>query len=157
MGIGAPDSKGQLPKMSKSLNNAILLSDEPDVIAKKVMSMYTDPKRIRATDPGTVENNPLWIFHDTFNPDKAWVHEAKEKYRAGQIGDIECKKRLVDVIVALTLPMRERRKLYANDPAQILAILKDGTQRANAVAEDTLAKTKKAMKQDYFKRDVILK
>ena len=71
IGLGAPDVEGRLLKMSKSLNNSILLSDDADTVRQKVMSIYTDPTRIRASDPGKVENNPLWIFHDTFNPDKA--------------------------------------------------------------------------------------
>jgi len=150
VGIGHPNENGQLPKMSKSLNNAIFLSDTPDVISQKVKAMYTDPKRLRASDPGTVENNPLWIFHEAFNSDKAWVAEAEEKYRTGQIGDVECKKKLIDVLVALTEPMRQRRKLYEDDPAQLLKILQEGTERANAVAEETLAAVKKAMQQDFF-------
>ncbi|HEX4044997.1 MAG TPA: tryptophan--tRNA ligase, partial [Gammaproteobacteria bacterium] len=100
-GIGAPGAGGNLLKMSKSLNNAIFLSDDADTVQKKVMSMYTDPNRLKATDKGTVENNPLWIFHDTFNPDQAWVEEAKNRYRAGTIGDVESKKRLIEVLVAL--------------------------------------------------------
>ena len=83
VGIGAPGPDRRLLKMSKSLNNAIFLSDDPDTVKKKVMAMYTDPNRLKATDPGTVENNPLWIFHETFNSDSAWVEAAKERYRAG--------------------------------------------------------------------------
>jgi len=156
VGTGAPNSNGQLPKMSKSLNNAIFLSDDPDVIKQKIMSMYTDPKRLRATDPGTTENNPLWIFHETFNPDQQWVEQAREKYRSGNISDVECKKQLIDVIVNLTQPMRARRRMYAADPAQVLAILREGTARANAIAEETLIKVKTAMKQDYFSRQVAI-
>ncbi len=150
VGTGAPDQSGKLLKMSKSLNNAILLSDDPDTIKKKVMSMYTDPNRLKATDPGRVENNPLWIFHETFNPDHAWVQEAEERYRQGTIGDVECKKKLIDVLVALIEPFRQKRLIFERDPGQVLAILKEGTARANVVAEETLALAKKAMKQDYF-------
>jgi tryptophanyl-tRNA synthetase len=156
VGTGGPNESGQLIKMSKSLNNSILLSDDPDTIRKKVMAMYTDPQRLKATDPGRVENNPLWIFHEIFNPDTAWVAEAQEKYRAGGIGDVECKKKLIEVLIALTDPMRERRALYAQDPAQVLAILKSGTEKANIIAEETLLKAKAAMKQDYFKRSLRL-
>ena len=138
--------------MSKSLNNAIFLSDDPDTIKKKVMSMYTDPNRKRATDPGTVENNPLWIFHETFNPDTAWVQETQAKYRAGAIGDVDCKRKLIEVLNTLLEPIRQRRKIYENDPGQVLKILQTGTARANAVAEETLFLAKKAMKQDYFAR-----
>ncbi len=154
VGTGGPGPGGGLLKMSKSLNNAIFLSDEPDVVKKKVMGMYTDPNRKKATDPGTVENNPLWLFHQTFNPDAAWVTEAMEKYRAGGIGDVECKRKLVDVLVAMIEPMRQRRLAFEKDPAQVLAILRDGTARAGAVAEETLALAKRAMGQEYVKRQV---
>jgi len=156
VGLGGPNKDGNLLKMSKSLNNAIFLSDPADVIKKKVMSIYTDPNRIRATDPGTVENNPLWIFHETFNPDKKWVAEAEERYRAGTIGDVECKKKLVDVIVELVEPIQKRRKVFEDDPAIVLNILKEGTERANKVAEETLLKAKEAMKQGFFSRKIDL-
>ncbi len=150
-GIGAPGPSGALLKMSKSLDNAILLSDDADTIQRKVMSMYTDPKRLKATDPGTVENNPLWIFHETFNPDTAWVAEAKARYRAGTIGDVECKKRLIDVLVNLIGPIAERRRVFAQDPAHVLDVLRKGTEKANVVAEKTLQMTKEKMQQDFFK------
>lgn len=149
IGTGAPTADGRLLKMSKSLNNAILLSDTPDIIKKKVMGMYTDPNRLKATDPGTVENNPLWEFHDTFNHDKQWVEQTKERYRAGTVGDVECKKKLVDVLVDLLEPMQMRRAQYQQDPQQILDVLRDGACRANAVAEETLKLVKEAMKQVY--------
>lgn len=150
IGTGAPDANGKLLKMSKSLNNSILLSDDPDTIAKKVMSMYTDPKRLKPTDPGTIENNPLWIFHETFNPDKAWVAEAEERYRLGKIGDVECKKRLIDVLVSLVEPIRQRRLVFEKDPAVVLQILREGTEKANILANQTLKLAKIAMKQNYF-------
>lgn len=150
VGIGPPNEEGQLLKMSKSLNNAILLSDSTDVIAKKVMAMYTDPKRLKASDPGTVENNPLWIFHELFNPDQEWVQEAEEKYRLGKIGDVECKRKLIDVLVELTEPMRQRRSSYEKNPDYVLEVLKSGTEKANEVAEQTLTKVKQAIKQDFF-------
>lgn len=147
VGIGGPGADGNLLKMSKSLNNAILISDDPDTISKKIMSMYTDPKRLKASDPGTVENNPLWIFHETFNPDQLWVKEAEERYRQGKIGDVECKKRLIEVIVNLIEPIRQRRLVYEKDPEQVLAILREGAVKANAIADDTLRLAKQAMKQ----------
>jgi tryptophanyl-tRNA synthetase len=150
VGTGAPDDSGNLLKMSKSLNNAIFLSDDTDTIARKVMAMYTDPKRLKASDPGTVELNPLWIFHETFNPDQGWVNDAEERYRHGKIGDVECKKRLIEVLVELIGSIRQRREVYEQDPAQVLQILSEGTQRANAVASKTLALAKVAMKQNYF-------
>lgn len=157
VGIGAPDENGQLLKMSKSLNNAIFLSDDADTVRQKVMKIYTDPNRLRATDPGTIENNPLWILHETFNTDTTWVEEAEEKYRLGKIGDVECKKRLADVINAFLEPIRVRRTLYEKDKDAILQLLKTGTERANQEAEKTLFLVKEAIHQDYFHRTLELK
>lgn len=156
VGIGNPDENGTLLKMSKSLNNAIFLSDDADTVRQKVMQMYTDPKRLKATDPGTTENNPLWIFHETFNPDKTWVAQAEEKYRAGKIGDVECKKQLIDVLNNFLDPIRKRRDQYKQDKGSIQQILKAGTERANEEAEKTLLLVKKAINQDYFKRNIAL-
>lgn len=150
IGTGAPREDGSLLKMSKSLNNAILLSDDPDTIKKKVMSMYTDPKRLKSTDKGTVENNPLWIFHETFNTDHAWVKEAEEQYRQGTIGDVVCKQRLVDVLVALIEPMRQRRLEFEKDMSYVQSVLKEGCAKANQLANATLILAKEAMKQRYF-------
>lgn len=150
VGTGAPNEHGQLLKMSKSLNNAIYLSDDADTIRKKIMGMYTDPHRLRPTDKGTVENNPLWIFHDAFNPDTAWIEEAKDRYRQGQIGDVDCKKKLIDAIVHLTEPFLKRRLEYANQMDAVMDILKKGTEKANIVAEQTLLEVKTAMKLNYF-------
>ncbi len=106
--------------MSKSLNNAIFLSDEADVVQKKVMSMYTDPKRIRATDPGETdpEKNPLWAFHETFNPDSAWVREQQEAYRLGKVGDVAIKRKLVEVLNTIIDPIRTRRKQFDSAPTR---------------------------------------
>ncbi|HSW71270.1 MAG TPA: tryptophan--tRNA ligase [Gammaproteobacteria bacterium] len=149
VGIGPPNAEGKLLKMSKSLHNAIFLSDDPDTIAKKVKSMYTDPKRLKATDPGTIENNPLWIFHETFNPDQAWVKEAEQRYREGSIGDVECKKRLIEVLVNLIEPFRQRRLSYEKNLDQALTILREGTEKAQAVANETVKLAKAAMQQQY--------
>jgi tryptophanyl-tRNA synthetase len=145
VGIGPPTEDGRLLKMSKSLNNAVFLSDEPDFLRKKIMGMYTDPKRIHATDPGTVEDNPLWIFHDIFNSDHAWVEEAKDRYRLGKIGDVECKKKLIDVIIAFLEPVQRRRKEYEQDPNNVLEVLRKGAEQANAIANETLARVKERM------------
>jgi len=150
IGIGAPGQDGNLLKMSKSLNNAIFLSDDPDTIKKKVMAMYTDPHRLKATDPGKVEDNPLWIFHETFNPDKAWVQQAQERYRAGTIGDVECKRMLIDVLMSIIEPMRQRRLQFEKDIHQVKSFLKEGTEKANDVANATLILAKEAMRQRYF-------
>jgi tryptophanyl-tRNA synthetase len=154
VGTGAPGPDGNLQKMGKSLNNAIFLSDDADTVRKKVMSMYTDPKRIRATDPGTVENNPLWIFHETFNPDHTWVAEHEQAYRAGKVGDVVIKQKLVEVLNTLIEPIRNRRRQYESRPDDVLDALRTGTRRANLLAEETLSLAKRAMKQDYFPRSL---
>ena len=135
--------------MSKSLGNAILLSDGADIVKKKIMGMYTDPNRLRASDPGTVENNPLWIFHDVFNPDADWVAQTKERYRAGTVGDVECKKNLIEVINNLLEPIRQRRQQVVADKAQVIKVLQVGAEKANAVASETLRLAKEAMRQIY--------
>jgi len=152
VGTGGPGPEGNLLKMSKSLNNAIFLSDDAATVEKKVRGMYTDPKRLRATDPGTVENNPLWIFHETFNPDKAWVAEQEEAYRGGKVGDVPIKKKLIEVLNTILDPIRARRKQFEDRPDDVIDVLRRGTQRANAVTEETLYLAKQAMKQDYFGR-----
>lgn len=150
VGLGGPDVNGNLLKMSKSLNNAIFLSDDPDSVSKKVMSMYTDPNRLKATDPGRIDDNPLWIFHETFNPDQNWVAEAEDRYRQGQIGDVECKRKLIDVLVSLIEPIRKRRLVLEAESGYVLSVLKDGAEKANAVASETLKLAKDAMKQNYI-------
>jgi tryptophanyl-tRNA synthetase len=150
VGTGAPGPNGSLLKMSKSLNNAILLSDDPDAIKKKIMNMYTDPNRLKVTDKGQIENNPLWIFHDTFNTDQAWVEEAKHRYQTGTIGDVECKRKLIDILVTLIQPMQQRRLQYEKNMDYVQQILKQGTERANITANLTVKLAKEKMKQRYF-------
>ena len=147
VGTGGPSEHGQLLKMSKSLNNAILLSDDGDTIKKKIMGMYTDPNRLRATDKGSVEDNPLWIFHNTFNPDTNWVKTAEDRYRNGDIGDVECKAKLIDVLVDLIEPMRQRRVMFEKDMAQSLQILREGSEKARAITQETLQLAKENMQQ----------
>jgi tryptophanyl-tRNA synthetase len=159
VGTGAPNAEtGQLYKMSKSLNNAIFLSDDADTVQKKIMGMYTDPKRLRATDPGETdpEKNPLWAFHETFNADAAWVAEHREMYKGGKVGDVAIKRKLVEVLNGLIGPIRERRKHYEQRPDDVIDALKQGTAKANVVAEETLALAKKAMRQDFFGRSLAL-
>jgi tryptophanyl-tRNA synthetase len=157
VGTGGPSlESGELLKMSKSLNNAIFLSDGADEVQKKVMGMYTDPNRIRATDPGKVEDNPLWIFHETFNPDQDWVREQEELYRQGKVGDVAMKRKLVEVLNALLEPVRARWQHYHERPDEVLDVLREGTKRANTVAEETLMLAKRAMKQDYFARSLVI-
>ena len=154
VGLGPPGPSGELLKMSKSLNNAIFLSDAPDVVQKKVMGMYTDPKRVRVSDPGETDpgRNPLWAFHETFNPDMQWVADQQEAYRTGKVGDVIIKKRLVEVLNVLLEPIQQRRKQYESRPDDVLDVLKAGTRRANVIAEETLNLAKQSMKQDYFIR-----
>lgn len=137
-------------KMSKSLGNAINLSDDAETVKKKAMKMYTDPKRIHASYPGTVEGNPVFIYHDAFNPDKKEVAEFKKRYREGKIGDVEIKKRLAEVLNAFLTPLRERRAHYAESPAAVMKILEDGTARGRELARQTLRKVKKAMGIQYW-------
>jgi tryptophanyl-tRNA synthetase len=152
VGTGGPGPNGELLKMSKSLDNAIFLADDADTVRKKVMGMYTDPKRLRATDPGTVEGNPVWIFHEAFNPDRVWVTEHEEAYRQGKVGDVVVKRKLVEVLDALLAPIRARRREYEGRPDSVVDALRAGTVKANAVAEETLALAKKALRQDFFPR-----
>ncbi|QHG92649.1 tryptophan--tRNA ligase [Coxiella endosymbiont of Amblyomma sculptum] len=150
VGIGKPGKNGQLLKMSKSLNNAIFLSDSTDEIRRKIMNMYTDPNRLRTTDPGTIENNPLWIFHDVFNPNKSWIEKAKRLYCEGKIGDVECKEYLVEILSEFLAPLQKRRTEYAADRTYLYKILHRGTERVNAIAEETLRLVKKTICQNYF-------
>lgn len=131
-------------KMSKSLNNAIFLSDSAAEVERKVRGMYTDPNRIHADVPGTVEGNPVFIYHDAFNPNRAEVEDLKERYRAGKISDVEVKGKLAAAINALLEPMRERRALY-DVPGLIEDILYSGTLRAREETLQTLSAMQKAM------------
>ena len=154
VGLGPPGPEGNLLKMSKSLNNAIFLSDDAPTVQKKIMGMYTDPKRVTGKEPGETDpaKNPLWAFHETFNPDKAWVDEHRTLYAAGKVGDVPVKRKLIEVIEALIDPMRTRRKHYEARPDDVIDALRVGTSKANAVAEETLYLAKQVMKQDYFGR-----
>ncbi len=157
VGTGGPGPNGELLKMSKSLDNAIFLSDDADTVRRKVMAMYTDPKRLRATDPGTVENNPVWILHEAFNPDRAWLEEHENAYREGKVGDVAVKRRLVEVLNTLLEPIRARRRTFEARPDSVIDALRAGTAKAAAVAEETLALAKKALRQDYFQRSLVLR
>lgn len=132
-------------KMSKSLNNTIFLSDNARTVEKRVMSMYTDPKRIRADIPGRVEGNPVFIYHDRFNPDVAEVEDLKTRYREGRVGDVEVKQKLAQALNAFLEPMRERRSLYEARTGYVDHLLVQGTERARREARDTLLGMKKAM------------
>jgi tryptophanyl-tRNA synthetase len=137
-------------KMGKSLDNAIYLRDDPKTVERKVMSMYTDPKRIRATDPGTVEGNPVFVYHEIFNPDAAEVADLKRRYREGKVGDVEVKRRLVAALETFLAPIRDRRAALATKPGLVDEILAAGSERARREAKETLREVRHAMKLDYF-------
>jgi tryptophanyl-tRNA synthetase len=125
-------------KMSKSLNNAIYLSDDARTVEQKVMSMYTDPKRLRATDPGTVEGNPVFTYHDAFNPSKAEVDDLKERYRVGKVGDVEVKKKLAKALNDFLEPFREKRAYYLAHPTIPQDVLVNGIRHMQAEAKATM-------------------
>jgi len=132
-------------KMGKSLGNAIYLMDDPETVRQKVMSMYTDPKRIHAHIPGTVEGNPVFQYHDAFNPDKAEVEDLKERYRTGRVGDVEVKKKLVKALNAFLEPIRERYAYYSARPALIDDILAAGADKVRPISKATLDEAREAM------------
>ncbi|MCL4270697.1 MAG: tryptophan--tRNA ligase [Anaerolineales bacterium] len=125
-------------KMSKSLNNAIYLSDDAETVKQKVMNMYTDPKRLRATDPGTVEGNPVFIYHDAFNPSYAEVDDLKERYRQGKVGDVEVKEKLARAINNFLEPIREKRAYFLAHPMIPRDVLANGIRRMQAEAKQTM-------------------
>jgi tryptophanyl-tRNA synthetase len=133
-------------KMSKSLNNAIFLSDDAKTVEKKVMSMYTDPTRLRATDPGHVRGNPVFAYHDAFNPDTTEVNSLKRRYRAGKVGDVEVKRKLVAALNEFLDPIRQRREGYASEPGLVDRVIREGSERARAEASSTLDDMKRAMR-----------
>jgi tryptophanyl-tRNA synthetase len=132
-------------KMSKSLNNAIFLSDDDKTVAKKVRRMYTDPKRVRADIPGTVEGNPVFTYHDVFNPNRAEVEDLKERYRQGRVGDVEVKEKLTLALNQFLDPLRERRARFQSQSGLVEEAIYDGTKRANEIGDETLMMMKKAM------------
>ena len=136
-------------KMSKSVGNTIHLSDTAEDVRKKVMKMYTDPKRVRADIPGTVEGNPVFVYHDALNPDKAEVEDLKARYRAGRVGDVEVKTKLALALNARLDPIRERRAALLADPVGLRDILVEGSKRARTVAKDTMGRVREAMKITY--------
>ncbi|CAN5692672.1 tryptophan--tRNA ligase [soil metagenome] len=140
-----------MQKMSKSLGNAIMLSDDRDTVRKRVMQMYTDPTRLRATDPGTVEGNPVFIYHDSFNPDRDEVADLKARYREGRVGDVEVKRRLVEALDAFLTPIRDRREVLAASPEVVDEILLAGNAVMRGVAQDTLTRVREAMGITYFR------
>jgi tryptophanyl-tRNA synthetase len=146
---------GRLPgldgdkKMSKSLGNTIHLSDSAEDVQKKVRQMYTDPKRVRADIPGTVEGNPVFVYHDAFNSDTAEVDDLKARYRGGKVGDVEVKTKLAKAINAYLDPIRERRAAALARPGYLRDVMFEGSRRARAVAEETMERVRGAVKLKY--------
>src|SRR5204863_573131 len=136
-------------KMSKSLGNTIHLSDSPEDVTKKVRQMYTDPKRIRADIPGTVEGNPVFVYHDAFNPNKEEVEDLKARYRAGKVGDVEVKTKLANALNAHLEPIRARRAALLAKPGHVKEILHEGSRKARAVACETIERVRGAVKLRY--------
>jgi tryptophanyl-tRNA synthetase len=143
-GDSLPGTDGQ-GKMSKSLGNAILLSDDAKTVQKKVHGMYTDPNRIRADIPGTVEGNPVFTYLDQFDPDKATVEEMKARYRVGKVGDVEVKERLANVLNAFLDPVRERIAYYSAQSGLVDEIIYEGTMRYREITAETLREVKRVM------------
>ncbi len=137
-------------KMSKSLNNGIYLSDDEQTLHDKVFSMYTDPDHIHVSDPGKVEGNVVFEYLDVFAPDQTAVDDLKRQYQAGGLGDVKVKKYLFDVLNDLLKPIRAKRAEYAKDENAVRQMLKDGSDKANEVANDTLKKARAAIGVNYF-------
>ena len=136
-------------KMSKSYNNTIDLSDDAVAVQAKVRQMYTDPKRVRADIPGTVEGNPVFIYHDIFNPNVAEVDDLKDRYRAGKVGDVEVKTKLAAAINTLLEPIRERRQAALARPGYLREVLFEGSARARLIAQETMEQVRGAVKLRY--------
>jgi tryptophanyl-tRNA synthetase len=136
-------------KMSKSYNNAINLSDDEEAVRKKVMQMYTDPKRVRADIPGTVEGNPVFTYHDAFNTNTAEVDDLKDRYRAGKVGDVEVKTKLAKAVNGRLEPIRARRRELLVKPSALREILHEGSRKARLIAGETMERVRSAVKLRY--------
>ena len=138
------DTDGQA-KASKSLDNVIYLSDGTETVASKVRGMYTDPQRVRADVPGRIEGNPVFIYHDAFNPSRDEVSDLKERYRRGKVGDVEVKRKLACAINRFLDPIRERRASYAARPELVEEILHSGIRRMRRESDETMGLVREAM------------
>jgi tryptophanyl-tRNA synthetase len=132
-------------KMSKSLDNAIFLCDDSKTVAKKIMGAYTDPARVRADIPGNVEGNPVFSYHDAFNPNRQEVEELKARYRQGAVTDVEVKEKCIAVLNAFLDPIRERRSGCEKESGLVEEIIYEGTRKTNELANETLEAMRKAM------------
>jgi tryptophanyl-tRNA synthetase len=135
-------------KMSKSRANAIYLKDDSATVSQKVMRMYTDPTRLRATDPGHVEGNPVFEYHDAFNPNRAEVEDLKSRYTEGKVGDVEVKQKLVAALNNFLDPIRDRRAEYERQPDLVRAALAEGSRYARQVGEETMQRVRAAVQID---------
>lgn len=157
-GLFSPEGQGRLPgldgnaKMSKSLNNAIYLSDNAAEVHQKVMRMYTDPHHIHVEDPGQIAGNTVFEYLDIFGTDKEHIAQLKAHYQAGGLGDVQVKRYLEEVLNAVLEPIRQRRHVYEQDLGQVYQILQKGSQVANEVAEQTLAEVRAAIGVNYFEQ-----
>jgi tryptophanyl-tRNA synthetase len=151
-----PGTDGQA-KMGKSLGNAIYLADDEAAVSKKVMGMFTDPNRLTGREPGNVEGNPVFTYHDAFNPDTARVEELKDLYRRGGenekgkplLGDVQVKRELASALNAFLEPIRARREELARDEGYVWDVLREGTQKGRERAQKTMEAVRRAMKIDY--------
>lgn len=152
-------------KMSKSLDNCIYLSDDSKTLEQKVMSMYTDPNHIKVTDPGDTKNNTVFIYLSCFATDEHFkkylpeyknLDELKAHYERGGLGDMKCKRFLINVLEELLTPIREKRHYYETHLEEVYAILEEGTKKANKKANETLSKVRSAMRINYFEDDSFL-
>ena len=138
-------------KAGKSLGNVIFLSDDAQTVEEKVRSMYTDPKRIRADIPGKVEGNPVFVYHEAFNDDRAEVADLEDRYRKGAVGDVEVKRKLAAAINRFLEPIRERRAGFASQKGLVEEIIREGSARASAECHKTLTEAREAMGLTYFR------
>jgi tryptophanyl-tRNA synthetase len=136
-------------KMSKSYGNTIDLADDAETVKKKIRGMYTDPKRVRADIPGTVEGNPVFIYHDAFNPNREEVDDLKARYREGKVGDVEVKTKLSAAVNAMLEPIRARRAAALERPDYIRDVIVEGSRKARALAQETMERVRSAVKLKY--------
>lgn len=147
-------------KMSKSLGNCIYLSDTPEEVTKKVMTMYTDPNHIRVEDPGDTKTNPVFMYLEAFSTDEHFakylpefknLEDLKTHYEQGGVGDVKIKKFLANVLNDVLTPIRERRAIYENNIEAVYKMLEEGSKKARAKSEEVLARVRKAIGVEYFK------
>lgn len=147
-------------KMSKSLGNCIYLSDTPEEVTKKVMTMYTDPNHIRVEDPGDTKNNPVFMYLEAFSTDEHFakylpefknLEDLKSHYEQGGVGDVKIKRFLANVLNDVLAPIRERRAIYENNIEAVYKMLEEGSKKASAKSEEVLTRVRKAIGVEYFK------